>query len=691
MSRTINSPGVQITETDLSQYVTSPVATTVFVPGFAKQGPTDEVINTTSLTEFESIYGEPTTPAERYFYYTCKEVIQSGATVLTTRMPYGSGSGTGFTNQYSALIYPAITNGDSFVLSGTPIIKSLTEDEYNNFQLEQITWNTITSGSTTASYASGSGGVTVAGGLVVLNTAKTTSNELLESYYLTITDNSDIGPETDYTAVSNMFGLSADSAYYRVTTQNLTFTLSSAKDSAGGESVSELIENSPRYFIQDSYYDDSIIIGFFKVRRSLYEPQKLSISPVEIHTGSLDPNKLTTSPAGTQTFSLKDIINNNSNNIKVFVNPQIENNNWANGTIKKVRSANYDLRALGNYVPTFTTTDKSTGDLPAKLSRALSLVDSTENVDIDIVVDGGLSTIVTYGTGRYDDTTKKSMSINTVDEAAWKTIFDIYNNFAQVIRKDCVFISDPLRQIFIKGDNVKTLSLRSSSFTTHIYTALKNLYSGVNTNYSAAYANWGRIFDTFSSRKVWVPLSGFIAAAYATTDANTKPWYAPAGLTRGKLNNLIDLAVNPNQKQRDNLYIIATNPVVYFPEDGHVIFGQKTLQNKPTAFDRVNVRRLFLALERAVKKQLKYYVFEPNTQFTRTRLINSITPIFELAKNTQGVYDYLIVCDERNNTPDTIDRNELNVDIYIKPVKAAEFILVNFIATRTGQDFQELL
>lgn len=691
MSRTINSPGVQITETDLSQYVASPVSTTVFIPGFAKQGPTDEVIKLTSLTELESIYGEPTTPAERYFFYSCKEVIQSGATALTTRVPYGSGSGTGFTNQYSAILYPAVSSSDSFILSGNPIIQALTEDEYNNFQLDQITWNSITSTSTTASYTSGSGGVTVNAGIVVLNTAKTTCNEFFESYYLTITDNSNIGPDTDFTAVKEMFALSANGAFYKVTPTNLAFTLSAEKDMAGGESVSELIENSPRYFIQDSYYNDALIVGFFKVRRSLYEPQKLSISPVEIHTGSLDPNKLTASASGTQSFSLKDLINNNSNNIKLFVNPQIESNNWATGSITKVRSNNLDIRALGNYVPSFSTTDKNTGDLVAKVQRALSLVDSTENVDIDIVIDAGLSTIASHGASKFDDTTKKSMTVSSADETSWRNVFTVFNNFTQNVRKDCVFISDPLRQIFIKGDNVKTLSLRNSSFTNNVYVALKNLYAGLDTNYTAAYANWGRIYDTYSSRKVWVPMSGFVAGAYAKTDTVSQPWYAPAGITRGKLNNLIDLAINPNQKQRDNLYIIATNPIVYFPDEGYVIFGQKTLQNKPTAFDRVNVRRLFLTLERAVKKQLKYFVFEPNTQFTRTRLVNSITSIFELAKNTQGLYDYLIVCDERNNSPETIDRNELLVDIYIKPVKAAEFILVNFVATRTGQDFQELL
>jgi phage tail sheath protein FI len=254
-----------------------------------------------------------------------------------------------------------------------------------------------------------------------------------------------------------------------------------------------------------------------------------------------------------------------------------------------------------------------------------------------------------------------------------------------------MFIADPLRQIFVNGPNTKVLSVRGNNFSTNIYNPLKNLISTVNSNYSAIYGNWVRQYDNFTDAFYWFPASGYVAAIYARTDQTTQPWIAPAGLNRGVINNIVDLAFNPNQKQRDFLYTISINPIVSFARDGFVVFGQKTLQNKPSAFDRVNVRRLFLTLERATQRALKYFVFEPNTEFTRTRLKNTITPIFELAKNTEGLYDYLIVCDERNNTSDVIDRNELAVDIYIKPVKAAEFILVNFIATRTGQNFQELI
>jgi len=224
-----------------------------------------------------------------------------------------------------------------------------------------------------------------------------------------------------------------------------------------------------------------------------------------------------------------------------------------------------------------------------------------------------------------------------------------------------------------------------------MYWPLRHLYSGVNTSYAATYGNWGKVYDGKLDKLIWVPFSGYLASTYANVDAAFQPWFAPAGFTRGVVNGINDLALYPNQKERDLLYKIGVNPIANFPNDGFVIFGQKTLQSKPSAFDRVNVRRLFLYLEKATRATAKYFVFEPNTLFTRTQIVNVLTPLFENAKNTEGLYDYLIICDERNNTPDVIDQNELVIDIYLKPTRAAEFILVNFYATRTGQDFSELV
>jgi hypothetical protein len=701
MARSINSPGVQITEKDLSEYIQTTTGTTAYAIGFAPQGPTDEVLLVTSASELENIYGAPESTAEKYFHYTCREILNSSGTLLTTRLPYGSGSGAGFTNQYSALLYPVASAAGSFQV-GQPTHITLDQSQYEAIVQGNIGWATLLSSVSTASFNSSTNFVDA--GIVVLNSSQTTVNEGYEGYYVTFTDNVDIGPGTDFTSVNTFKSLSANSAFVTVPEIRLGFALSGTKELLGSGSISEVIEGIPTYDFGSEYYKDSLVMTVFKVRSSIYESGTLASSLVESYIGSLDPNKQTIAGTGVQTFFLEDIVNNNSSNVKVLINPNIsKRTNWTElssanpSTSVRIEPSNKALYSIGSYVPTYTVNNKYVGDIKLKVQRALTLVESPELIDLDVVVDGGLSTIsaVTSSSAEFDDSVfvnTSSLSSTSSDLVTrWRDIFNTFNGFVQNTRKDCVFIADPLRYIFVNGYDTKVSSLNNYNFATNTYTPLKALFSGIESNYTATYGNWVKIYDAYSDKRLWMPVSGFAAAAFARTDATAQPWIAPAGLTRGVINNVVDIAFNPNQKQRDFLYPISINPVVFFNTDGYVIFGQKTLQTKPSAFDRINVRRLFLALEKSVQRSLRFFVFEPNTEFTRTRLKNTITPIFELAKNTEGLYDYLIVCDERNNTPDSIDRNELNVDIYIKPVRAAEFILVNFIATRTGQNFQELI
>lgn len=762
MARSINSPGVQITEIDLSTNVQPSVGTSIFVTGFAPQGPTDEVINITSVSELEQIYGTPTNPAERYFYYSCREILNSPSTLLTTRLPYGSGLGAGFNNeQYSALLYPVERVGSQFQV-GRPIHQVLTEEDYLKIAQGNVVWSTLTNtvtGFTTTvvnssvtatsqtsaavfaqiqaidptpatysieytsvssvvftfqttvtgiSSSAGSSipsfnGVNLNAGLVVLNRVQTTSNEKFEGYYVAITDNSNIGPGTDFTSVNTVLGLTANNNFYTVPTTRFGIALSGTIAQAGQNSISEIVESIPTYNFNDPYYNDSVIVTVFKIRSSIYEPQTLAASLVESHIGSLDSTKKTLA-GGTggiqQTYFIQDIIDKNSLNIQLLVNPAIsERTDWsdlsANVPKYDVRRTDSSLAAFGTFVPTYTTTKKLIGKVAEKVSRALALVESNETINVDVVVDGGLSTVGAVTEDEYTDnvyiTPETLKQSNSDIQIKWKAITDLFINFTQNTRKDCIYLSDPIRQIFVNGIDTKTLSVKGNTFSENIFKPLKASYGALNSSYAAAYGNWVKSFDPYIDKAVWLPASGFVGAIYARTDANAQPWIAPAGLTRGLITNVIDLGFNPNQKQRDFLYTASINPIVFFNGDGFVVFGQKTLQTKPSAFDRVNVRRLFLSLEKAVLKSLKYFVFEPNSSETRTRLTNSIQPIFENAKNTEGLYDYLIVCDERNNTSATIDNNELKVDIYLKPTRAAEFILVNFIATRTGQNFEELI
>jgi len=254
-----------------------------------------------------------------------------------------------------------------------------------------------------------------------------------------------------------------------------------------------------------------------------------------------------------------------------------------------------------------------------------------------------------------------------------------------------MFIADPIRHFLVTGTSTKTLSDRTKNFTTNIYWPIRHQFENVNTSYAAVYANWIKGYDQFTGSQVWNPASGYVGAIYARSDAATFPWNAPAGFNYGIITTATDLAFTPNQKQRDELYKANLNPIAFFPSFGNVVFGQKTMSKKPSAFDRVNVRRLFVTLERSAKKLARFFVFEPNNEFTQTRLKNALTPIMERAKSNNGVYDYQIVTDSRVNTPDVIDNNELKATIFVKPTRTAEYITLEFVATRTDANFQELI
>lgn len=212
----------------------------------------------------------------------------------------------------------------------------------------------------------------------------------------------------------------------------------------------------------------------------------------------------------------------------------------------------------------------------------------------------------------------------------------------------------------------------------------------INSSYSALYGNWLEVYDKWNGKYRWIPSSGHMAGIFANTDDVSDPWFAPAGLNRAIITNVRKLAWSPTLGQRDILYKNGINPIVSFAGQGKVVWGQKTLLDKNSAFNRINVRRLFITLEKAISTAMKYFVFEPNDTTTRLLIENMVTPFLRDVKSRRGIYDFLFVSDETNNTPERVDRNELWIDIYIKPVRAAEFIVLNFIATKTGASFTEL-
>lgn len=243
-------------------------------------------------------------------------------------------------------------------------------------------------------------------------------------------------------------------------------------------------------------------------------------------------------------------------------------------------------------------------------------------------------------------------------------------------RKDCVaFVSAPL--------NIGNSSTIATSIVAYRDTLPSSSYAVMDSGYKYQY-------DKYSDKFRWVPLAGDTAGLCANTDKIADPWFSPAGFNRGAVKNVTKLAFNPTVAQRDTLYKSGINPVVTFPGEGTVLYGDKTLLNKPSAFDRINVRRLFLVLEKAIQKASKYQLFEFNDEFTRAQFRAMVEPFLRDVQGRRGIVDFLVKCDTSNNTAEIIDRNEFVADIYIKPNRSINFITLNFIATKTGVKFDEI-
>ena len=212
-----------------------------------------------------------------------------------------------------------------------------------------------------------------------------------------------------------------------------------------------------------------------------------------------------------------------------------------------------------------------------------------------------------------------------------------------------------------------------------------------SSSYAVLDSGYKYQYDKYNDVYRWVPLNGDIAGINARTDLERDPWFSPGGFNRGIVRNVVKLAWTPTKTERDDLYVQGINPVVSFQGEGTVLFGDKTLLSRPSVFDRINVRRLFIVLEKTISRASRFSLFEFNDQFTRSQFINLVEPYLRDVQGRRGITDFRVVCDETNNTPEVIDRNEFIGDIYIKPARSINFIQLNFVAVRTGVAFDEIV
>lgn len=341
----------------------------------------------------------------------------------------------------------------------------------------------------------------------------------------------------------------------------------------------------------------------------------------------------------------KNVINNRSKYVW-WLSHALTGSNWGSSaaatTFTNTNVAYYSSLVSGNNGTTVSSSD---------LINGFNLFKNSETIDVSLIMTGP--------------------STETLND-------HIISNIAEV-RKDAV--------VFISPEKTDVVD-NAGDETTDIVTYRNTLTS---SDYVFMDSNWKYQYDKYNDVYRWVPLNGDIAGLCVRTDSQRDPWFSPAGVNRGIIKNVVKLAWNPAKADRDTLYNNSINPVVTFQGEGSLLYGDKTMTSRPSAFDRLNVRRLFIVLEKSITRAARSSLFEFNDQFTRAQFVNLIEPYLRDVQGRRGITDFRVVCNETNNTPEVIDRNEFVGDIYIKPARSVNFIQLNFVATRTGVSFDEVV
>jgi hypothetical protein len=315
---------------------------------------------------------------------------------------------------------------------------------------------------------------------------------------------------------------------------------------------------------------------------------------------------------------------------------------------------------------------KSFTTIGSAVSRSLS-----GGVDNLTATDGQLETAYSL----FADDAQYDISLVLMGKADATVVNYVISNVAET-RLDCV--------VFASAQDVDTGEpiIGTGSAATDKMVAYRNVLP--STSYAVLDSGYKYQYDRYNDKYRWVPLNGDTAGLCARTDYTNDPWFSPGGLNRGQIKNVVKLALNPTKADRDVLYKSGVNPVVTFPGEGTVLFGDKTLLAKPSAFDRINVRRLFIVMEKAIATAAKYQLFEFNDPFTRAQFKNLIEPFLRDIQGRRGITDFAVKCDESNNTGQVIDSNNFVADIFVKPNRSINFITLNFVAARSSISFSEL-
>lgn len=684
------SPGINVSEIDLTT-VAPPVATTVgAIAGAFNWGPVGERVLVTSENDLVAKFGKPSTNNPETFFTAANFLAYSNALYVSRAAN-------------TSVVFAAVANSSAFAANAGHTVKNA-----DDYETKSASFNSAVE--YIARYPGALG-----------NSLKISVCDSANAYSETLALTTDpvAGTNTSFNDANTKITLAVGSNTATVTLANSASLLNNtptpfANNVAGLFNVGDIIEvgntSIGKQALKITGVSSVLVVntagtntGYASFTLSLDTPLKLSsdisaqavtrnweyytqvdaapgrslfqgqsgntAANDEMHVVVVDEDGAFTGNPGTvlevyrglSRATDSKLADGSSNYYKTVINNRSNYVWWATDRANAVSNNALNVASSTNRAPMSLSfqggvDNTETGAPFADVARAYDLFTNPEVVDISLVLTG-------------------SSRGGTNGEQLGNYLID---NIAEV-RKDCVVFVSPQ-----KADVVNNVGAEATDIVTFRNSLRSSSFAVCDSGYKYQY-------DKYNDLYRWVPLNGDIAGLCVVTDATRDPWYSPAGTARGQIRNSIKLAFNPNKAERDLLYKNSINPVITQPGIGPILFGDKTLLNKPSAFDRINVRRLFIVLEKAIANAAKSFLFEFNDEFTRTQFRNLVEPFLRDVQGRRGIYDYKVICDDSNNTAEVIDQNRFVGDIYVKPAKSINYIQLNFVAVRSGIEFSEIV
>ena len=736
--RTIQHPGFEFFETDLSIYSDYQQNTDALVVGFFAKGPILEPVALTDLNQYSMYFGTPESEAEVYFYEGIKAVLDAGGSVTAVRLPYFNATypSTEEGTQYMSIVgtFGEKTNytyaeyiGASYEEGKNPDFKNI------NFTRHALTFNEL------VSLKSG-GQIKQSGDFAIVNKYADYVTNQGEELFVSVIGAGNVikyqglaDPSAgEFASPATMAEISCDNPKHGEYTGDVDYVRTVCKpdimwQSAGvfdkdeqmlnvaqtyNESLLSYFPPLPTYMKDESLYidpkkDDFITVFVSKVKPSTLEVGKFTIEILEAFNGSIYSDSI--DQASQESNFIGEIINSNSAYISYYGRPikrpvdaeyaQERNTILVTG-MEPYKLSWYQADGIGLTksivpVPAEGQEDKGIDYAGTILKQAFDKVKNNIKYVFRDCYDFGLSSVITGYDSNKENTYNPINTVNpgqlpSVPASAWQKIVRAFANFCQYKHKLSMFHADAPRQLVLNGNLSLIDDLRKNPEDVFKATTLQKL-AIKNSTYMETNTQWYEIFNNFNYTKMWAPSSIFLAGNITRNDIQGNIWDAPAGHKYGVVTNVYRPAFNPSFEVQDALYLQCLNYGVAWPTGIITIEGQKTNYGEKSALNRINVRRLMIWMERYAQDQSAQFIYEPNNQITRDNYKAVLDLEYSRIKALGGITDYQVACSaEANNPPPVVDDNEMRVTIKVIPTRTTEYILANFVICKTGTNLEEV-